>query len=135
MIELGADINEQDSNRTTGLEWAVIRDRYDAVKTFLELGADPNLDCPMFSVANSQRLTDRIGMAKLLLEHGADINQPFLVEDLPPRNVLSEAIACGHDELVEFLKARGAKLPEKPRGSKPEEPPRWWAFWRHRLAK
>jgi Suppressor of fused protein (SUFU) len=55
-------------------------------------------------------------MAKLVLDHGADINQPFLVEGLPPRNVLSEAIGRGHTALVEVLKSRGAKLPEGPAG-------------------
>ena len=95
LIDLGADINEQDSNGLTGLRWAVIEGRHDAAKLLLERGADPNLNCAIFSVATSQGLSDRVGMAELLLDHGAKINEPFLVKGLPPRNVLSEAIGAG----------------------------------------
>ncbi len=110
LIELGADIDEIDSNETTGLAWAVMKERPDVARVLLELGADPNLGCPLFNVA-CQDLDDPIAMAKLLLEHKVDINQPFLVEGLPPRNVLSEAIAEEKTELVKFLKSQGAKLP------------------------
>lgn len=113
LIDLGADINERDSNGFTGLSWAVVRGRYDVASALLECGVDPNLDCPIFAVANSDKVEDRIAMARLLLDHGADINQPFLVEGLPPRTVLSEAIARGRTDLVEFLKARGARLPSE----------------------
>lgn len=113
LLELGADINEQDSNGFSGLRWAVIEGRGDVAKFLLEHGADPNLNCPIFSVATTQDLSDRIGMAKLLLDNGADVNQPFLVEGLPPRNVLSEAVARGHADLVEFLKSRGARPPDR----------------------
>ncbi|HEX7450329.1 MAG TPA: suppressor of fused domain protein [Pirellulales bacterium] len=116
LIELGADINEQDANGYTGLVWAVTYERAEVARTLLELGADPNLGCPVFSVASSQHLEDRVAMAKLLVEHGADINQPFLVEHLPPRTVLSEAIGRRHMALVDFLKSCGAKLPEKASG-------------------
>lgn len=118
LLELGADINEQDSNGFTPLCWAVMYERKDAVTLLLESGADPNLNCPIFNVA-CQGLDDPIDMAKLLLDHGADINQPFLASGLPPRNVLSEAIDEGDDDIVEFLKSRGAKLPDK-RRQRPE---------------
>jgi hypothetical protein len=120
LIDLGADIDEQDSNQYTGLSWAVAWDRYDIAKVLLECGANANLDTPIFQVANSQGIRDRIAMAKLLLDHGADINQPFLVTNLPPRTALSAAIENGHKELVEFLKSRGAKLP--PAGGKSVRP-------------
>lgn len=121
LLELGADINEQDSNGETPLGWSVIRGRHEIATLLLECGADPNLNCPIFSVSNSQKLADRVGMATILLNHGADINLPFLVEGLPPRNALSEAIVQGHTELADFLKSRGAKLPgDVATGHKPE---------------
>src|SRR5436309_12555505 len=43
LIELGAPINEQDSNGFAGLCWAVTRGRYDVAKLLLEAGPDPNL--------------------------------------------------------------------------------------------
>jgi hypothetical protein len=50
-------------------------------------------------------------MTTILLDHGADINHPFLVEGLPPRNALSDAIAVGDEQLISFLKSRGAMPP------------------------
>lgn len=110
LVELGADINEQDSNGWTGLCWAITRDRYDVVQALLECGANPDLHCAIFHIADSE-VHDPIGMAELLLKHGADINQLFIVEGLPPRNVLSEAIAIKNKELIKYLKSHGAKLP------------------------
>ena len=124
LIERGADVNEQDSNGETGLCWAVMRGRYDVAKVLLECGADPNLGCPIFGLATSEHVQDPIALAKLLLDYGADINQPFLVEGLPPRTVLSEAIERGRTDLVKFLKSRGAKLPGAlPTARKKESPP------------
>jgi Ankyrin repeats (3 copies)/Family of unknown function (DUF5678) len=87
LIELGADIEEQDSNGFSGLVWAVTNDRVDVALTLLESGADPNRGCPIFSVACAQHLKDRVAMAKLLVDYGADLNQPYLVDGLPPRTV------------------------------------------------
>lgn len=117
LIELGADVNEQQQNGDSALCVAVIFDRPEAAAALLESGADANLNCPLFNVA-CQRVSDRVRMARLLLDHGADVNQPYLVEGLPPRNVLSEAIGRGHSELVEFLKSRGAILPNEQPGAR-----------------
>lgn len=120
LVALGKDINEQDRNGNTGLSWAVSKERHEIAKALLDCGADPNLGCPIFGVACDE-LQDPIGMAKLLLDHGADINRLFLVEGLPPRTVLSEAVARGRTELVEFLKSRGAKPPGPTAASEPAE--------------
>jgi hypothetical protein len=125
LITLGADVNEQDSNGNSALCLAVRRDRYKVAKMLLECGADADLDCPLFRVGCFD-LKDPIAMAKLLLDFGADINQPYLVEGWPPRNVLSEAMEKGRTKLVDFLESRGAKLPgdedaaEHPKGPTPE---------------
>jgi len=118
LIELGAPIDEQDSNLFTGLCWAVDFGRYDVARVLLECGADPNLDCPLFRVATSNKVEDRIAMAKLLFDHGADVNHPFLAEGLPPRTALSEAIKRGNAELAEFLKSRGGKVVSGTKGKR-----------------
>ncbi|HXG11201.1 MAG TPA: ankyrin repeat domain-containing protein, partial [Gemmataceae bacterium] len=105
LIARGADVNEQDSNDWTGLCWAVSYGRYDIAKVLLECGADPHLHCAIFHVVDED-VQDPVALAKLLLDYGADINQPFLVEGLPPRTVLSEAIERGRTDLVKFLKSR-----------------------------
>jgi hypothetical protein len=122
LVELGADIDEQDANGDTGLCWAVMKERLDVARVLLELGADPHRGCPLFNVA-CQDLNDPLAMAELLLSHNADINQPFLVEGLPPRTVLREAIAGEKADLVKFLKSRGARLPAASRRSKEKEAP------------
>lgn len=80
LIELGADINEQDSNRTTGLEWAVIRGRYEAAKTFLEFGADPNLEPPTLDEALVARLAnindEETSVPLLVLSEGRGFGMP-----------------------------------------------------------
>ncbi len=117
LIELGSDINEQDANGFTALCWAVTRSKMDIVQTLLRAGADPRLDCAIFRVAGDD-VSEPIAFAQLLLDHGADINQPFEVEGLAPRTVLSQAIRIGNQELVDFLKARGATLPGAPANQK-----------------
>jgi uncharacterized protein len=121
LIELGADVNERDSNGSTGLCWAVTYGRYDVAKVLLECGADPNLDCPLFRLTSSD-VQDRVAMAKLLLDHGADVNYPFIVEGLPPRNALSAATDARLQDLVQFLKSRGGKLPHAPSSQKSKAP-------------
>jgi hypothetical protein len=123
LIELGADVNERDSNGYTGLCWAVTYGRYDVAKALLESGADPNLDCPLFRVVDED-VKDSIAMAKLLLDHGADINHPFEVEDLSPRTVLTAAMDSKRTDLIEFLKSRGAKLPGDAAAKKPTQAPK-----------
>src|SRR5262249_62051540 len=123
LVELGADVNEQDANNYTGLCWAVTRGRFEVAQALLECGANPNLDCPLFRVVG-EKVEDPIAMAKLLLDHGADINQPFVVEGLPPRTVLSAATASKRTNLIEFLKSRGAELPSDAAAPRHTEPPR-----------
>jgi hypothetical protein len=123
LVELGADVNEHDANGYTGLCWAVTRGRYDVARVLLECGADPNLDCPIFRIVG-EKVQDPIAMAKLLLDHGADINHSFEVEDLPPRTVLSAATASKRTDLIEFLKSRGARLPGDAGAPKPTQAPK-----------
>src|SRR5438132_8496103 len=70
LLDLGADINQQDYRGFTGLCCAVAGDRYEMANFFLECGADVNLGSPLFNVA-SQNLQARVAMARLLLDHGA----------------------------------------------------------------
>ena len=109
LIESGADVNEQDSNGATGLCWAVTYGRYDVARVLLQCGADPDIRCAIFGITDED-VSDPIAMAALLLDHGADINRPFLVEGLPARTILSRAVASGRSDLVEFLKSKGARL-------------------------
>ena len=71
----------------------------------LKCGRPAELTEQVIHVAH-QAVQNPIAMAQLLIDHGADVNQPFLVEGLPPRNVLSEAMTIGQTDLVDFLRSQ-----------------------------
>ena len=49
-------------------------------------------------------------MVKILIEHGADVNMPHIMDDNPTGfNALKLAKDMGHTEIVAILKAAGAK--------------------------
>jgi len=111
LTEHGWDVNFCDSNQTTPLEHAATRGDLDSARTLLEVGADPNIGCPLFHVAMFVE-KDSVSYAQLLLAHGADINQPFIVEGMPVRNGLSQAIESGDEKLAAFLRDNGARMPD-----------------------
>ncbi|TWU31704.1 Suppressor of fused protein (SUFU) [Novipirellula aureliae] len=110
LAENGWDINHFDGHFSV-LSWAILRGKHENAKCLLELGADPNLDCPLFSVAGSKKYTDDpIPLAKLLLDYGADINHLFVTnnDQVPDQTALDRAEELGVDELSAFLRSNGA---------------------------
>ena len=77
----------------------------DAVRWMLAKGADPNVssDPIMWAVSDG-----RLDILKLLVEHGADINVVF---GLPPRTPLSQSIMFHRNDITEYLRSIGAKMP------------------------
>jgi ankyrin repeat protein len=110
--EVGEDVARQDANEYTALHFAVIFGKFENAQALLELGADANLGEPLFSVPSSD-LDDPVAMAALLIAHGADVNQLVVEEGMPARNILSEAVDYDDSDMIEFLRSKGAKLPEE----------------------
>ena len=100
VTDLHEDINQQDSNGWTALEFAVSFGHYSTAEALLNLGADSTLDCPIFQVA-SDDVEDPIAIVDLLIRFGADINQELRVDGMPPRNLLLEALTNDCEELAE----------------------------------
>lgn len=73
LIEEGADINEQDEEGSTALDWAIFSGHYEAAELLLEKGADPNtVDIYEATPLITAVFNENAEMVKLLLEHGAD---------------------------------------------------------------
>lgn len=110
--EVGEDVNKQDANGFTALHFAVMFGELENARALLQLGADPNRDCPLFGITH-HRVEDPMAMADILLEYGADVNQLIVSEHMPTQNVLSKALCDGSNELVSYLRTKGAKLPDE----------------------
>jgi len=84
MHKNGVDINESSSNGTLPLVLAISQRNVSLTKLLLELGADPNKkqDYPpllwaLFQNEDGEEEEKRIELAKLLLEHKADVNAAY----------------------------------------------------------
>jgi cytochrome c len=114
-IELGSDVNAEEDfgNRGTPLEYALKNDNPELVRLLLEHGANPNHGRTVFRAMTGDK-KNSLEIVKLLEQHGADLHQVFvneLTEKKEPMNALSLAIACGKEDVAQYLKSRGAVLP------------------------
>jgi len=115
LIDLGCDVrSENDSgNRLTPLDNAIFRDNPDLVRLLLTHGANPNHSREVISAIVGMK-RNSLKMIQLLAEHGADLHRVFENEQShQPMNALSEAIAWGKQDVVDFLRSQGAVLPEQ----------------------
>ena len=106
LLSSGADVNTKDRDGTTPLMWAVEKDSLEVVKGLLDNGAeveakDNNGQTALMDAAYRGYLK----MVGLLVEKGADVN----AKDGHGRTALTWASRNHHTQIVEFLKAHGAK--------------------------
>lgn len=100
LISLGVDVNAQDRQGWTPLNFAARVKNYECVKLLLDAGADPN-------VPNSEGVTPLhqsllttptdVDLVRLMLDHGAD---PYSNHDGCCAATYMEAIACEEKERV-----------------------------------
>ena len=131
LLKNGAEANYRYEDGRTGLTHAVVFYGTDAVKLFLDYGADVNLPdnkgiSPLllaasfgdYYVIQDNRMIGSVELppdgatgiryyeiTKLLLEHGADVE----VKDEDGKTPLQKAIEYKHDEIAELLRQYGAK--------------------------
>lgn len=110
LAQNGWDVNHFDGYFSV-LSSAITNGKYENAKCLLELGANPDLDCPLFAVADaSDETDDLVPLAQLLLDYGADINQVYVVDNaqVHDKTPLDRAEELGLAELTAFLRSKGA---------------------------
>lgn len=118
LVECGVDLNRHENvgyapNGIFPLDRCISRNKHDRARDLLELGADPNICESLNSVCYmDQGPESQIAMAQLLIDFGADVNQPL--PNLPGMTPLLRALEKGHTELAEFLISKGAVMPDLP---------------------
>ena len=112
LLEHGAGVNAQDNDNTTPLHMASLCGRVDVVEVLLDHGATSSLPgnlgrTPLHLVAGSRYypIQNCVRIAKLLMEHGADIN----AQDRDSITPLHAASYLGKVEMVQLLLECGAK--------------------------
>ena len=137
----GADLKLTNADGATATIIAIVNDRFDLAKELIDLGADPNDGALFFAVDMHDATTDMrahdgsrlqpdhpnnltaLGLVKVLLDVGADVNKPFVGA------LHSTTLCCGAAinsspfyraataadvEVLKLLLAKGAKVEWSP---------------------
>jgi len=148
LIAGGADPKLTNADGATATVIAIVNDRFDLAKTLLDLGADPNDGSLFFAVDMHDATVDMrahdgarlqpnhpnnltaLGLVKVLLDVGADVNKPFIGA------LHSTTLCCGAAinsspfyraataadvEVLKLLLAKGAKVEWSPSDVKPKD--------------
>jgi len=148
LIAGGADPKLTNADGATATVIAIVNDRFDLAKTLLDLGADPNDGSLFFAVDMHDATIDMrahdgsrlqpnhpnnltaLGLVKVLLDVGADVNKPFIGA------LHSTTLCCGAAinsspfyraataadvEVLKLLLAKGAKVEWSPSEVKPKD--------------
>src|SRR5512135_665767 len=148
LIAGGADLKATNADGATATIIAIVNDRFDLAKELLDLGADPNDGSLYFAVDMHDATTDMrahdgsrlqpnhpnnltaLGLVKVLLDVGADVNKPFVGA------LHSTTLCCGAQvnsspfyraataadvEVLKLLLAKGAKIEWTPAEIKPKD--------------
>ena len=114
LLDLGIDPNVTTENRPDGpLSSAMERGGVEVIRLLLQRGANPNVGRSLIGAINSD--SESAERVRLLVEHGADVNQcfPFGDEDGPIFNALSWAMDAGKQDIVDYLQSHGAVMPDE----------------------
>jgi ankyrin repeat protein len=148
LIAGGADPKLTNADGATATVIAVVNDRFDLAKTLLDLGADPNDGALFFAVDMHDATTDMrahdgarlqpnhpnnltaLGLVKVLLDLGADVNKPFIgalhsttlccaasVNSSP----FYRAASAADVDVLKLMLAHGAKIEWSPSEIKPKD--------------
>jgi ankyrin repeat protein len=118
LISLGCDVNAADQvgDPWTPLDTAISEDNPGLVRVLLENGAKVNRDREVImAVAGNKKHS--LEMVRLLEQYGADLHRVFMNEVTgEPMNALSTALDWETQDVVAYLKSKGAQVPPKPAG-------------------
>jgi ankyrin repeat protein len=114
LISHGCNVNAEKEFRTrdTPLDYAIMEDNPETVRILLEHGASLNHGREVIGALTGTKL-NCLAVVKLLEQYGADLHRVFNNEMTGrPMNALSEAIVWGKQDVVDYLRSKGAVLPE-----------------------
>jgi len=148
LIEGKADPKLTNADGATATIVAIVNDRFDLAKELIDLGADPNDGSLFFAVDMHDATTDMrahdgarlqpnhpnnltaLGLVKVLLDVGADVNKPFVgalhsttlccaaaVNSSP----FYRAATAADVEVLKLMLAKGAELEWSPAAPKPKD--------------
>jgi len=123
-LQAGLDVNwvRRDPDMTPLVD-AVQDGQYHAARHLLALGANPNLGRCLISAINAD--AHSFDLVKLLVEHGADVNQVWRFGDEergPLFNALSWAVNGDREDVAAYLRAHGAVMPPAEAERRPSAP-------------
>ena len=117
MLDAGFNINAlRLPEKSTAISTAIGCDHDEVVELLLRRGADVTLGRPLISALNPRKTpARRLRYVQLLVEHGVDVNQLFdLYGD--PSNQFTALDWTTDPEVIEYLRARGAKTAAELKG-------------------
>ena len=105
LIELGMDANDIDTvtHDDTPLSTACRTANFELIALFLNEGANPNFGRTAFSLISSHKSNMR-EVFELLIKHGLDVNQVFLMFDDPNKRRTALDFAGSNEDVVAVLK-------------------------------
>jgi ankyrin repeat protein len=113
LLKKGAaiDVRAGSKFRNTPLQTALLSNQYATAKILLEHGADALVrQSKGFTPMHEGAISGRIDILQLLLDHGAEINSVADNGQTP----LAEAIRGKHDDVVAWMKTKGAVVGIQP---------------------
>ena len=122
LLDAGVDVNLHDEVSTRPLKAAIMSGSVELIRLLLDRGAEVNWGwpgvAPHCTALTSAIMHDHTQIAKMLIDAGAALN----ALDSLGRTPLSWALGYGRTEIAEYLKARGAMLPQQTPGWVPPPP-------------
>lgn len=115
LLDLGCDIELPASQRldNTPLISAITQNNQEIAKALLHRGADVTKGRPVITAITGQK-KNSLEFIKLLEQYGADIHKVFPFGEGDKINALKAAITWGKQDVVDYLKSKGAVLPDEP---------------------
>lgn len=109
LVNLGCDINETKDMGCTSAITSAIPDHIELLPGLLKQGADPNLPRARAILAAINAGERRLEVVKLLVEHGADVNQAFDLYGNEDALFTAVEFAEPYPDVVAYLRSKGAK--------------------------
>lgn len=106
LMEHGADINKVTYDGNNALFFTVVAGHVEIIEHLIEFGAPVDKGCRNVTPLEKASSLGNLKVVELLIKRGAVINRGFF----DGSNALCLAKAFGHENVVKFLKSKGAKL-------------------------